>query len=149
MGSSQQPPATCPEQLIGALIPPETRRSAPLIPLAVPALGRRGQPTDVAAELVLLDVARIDASGRFCALALLTALQWEPGHHLDLTVETDAVVFGSSPTGQQTVGSRGELTVPVAARTLAGLDADPRVTLVAVPSRDLLVVHRPALVATC
>lgn len=147
MGSSQQPPATRPEQLIGALVPPATQRPAPVVPLGAPALRRRGWPTDVVAEPVLLDVARIDASGRFCARALLTALRWEPGHRLDLTVEADAVVFGSSPAGRQTVGSRGELTVPVAARSLAGLDAEARVMLIAVPTRDLLIVHPPALIA--
>ncbi|GIE75077.1 hypothetical protein Aph02nite_10270 [Actinoplanes philippinensis] len=148
MGSShQQPPGTRPEQLIGALVPPTTRRPAPTVPLGAPALRRRGWLTDVTAEPVLFDVARIDTSGRFCARALLTALRWEPGHRLDLTVETDAVVFGSSPAGRQTVGRRGELTVPVAARSLAGLDAEARVMLVAVPTRDLLVAHPPALVA--
>lgn len=135
-----------PEQLIGALVPSATRRSAPPVPLGLPALPRLSLPAD-AFESFLLDVARVDASGRFCARSLLAALAWTPGHRVDLRVGADVVVIGSSLQGRQTVGSRSELTLPVAARTLAGLDAQALVVLVAVPTRDLLIVHPPQLIS--
>jgi hypothetical protein len=92
-------------------------------------------------------VARLDASGRFCSRSLLAALAWAPGHRVGLRVGVDAVVIASCAAGRQAVGRRGELTVPVAARMLAGLDVVAGVVLVAVPARDLLIVHPPALVA--
>jgi hypothetical protein len=88
----------------------------------------------------------MDASGRFCSRALLTALAWPPGHRVDLNVGVEAVVIGRCTTGRQVVGGRGELTLPIAARTLAGLDAAAQVVLVAVPGRELLIVHPPTLI---
>jgi bifunctional DNA-binding transcriptional regulator/antitoxin component of YhaV-PrlF toxin-antitoxin module len=77
---------------------------------------------------------------------LLQALGWGPGHRVDLAVAGDAVVIGGSVTGRQTVGSRGELAVPAAARSLTGLDGDARVVLVAAVGQDILVVHPQAAV---
>ncbi|GFJ93366.1 hypothetical protein [Phytohabitans rumicis] len=90
---------------------------------------------------------RLDASGRFCSRFLLRVLAWAPGHRVDLRVGVDAVVIASCAAGRQAVGSRGELTLPVSARILAGLDMQARVVLVAVPAQDLLIVHPPVLVA--
>ena len=148
MDPSAEPVSARPERLIGALVPPATRRSTPPVPLGVPALPRLALPADDArAEPLLLDVARLDGSGRFCSRSLLTALAWLPGHRIDLNIGVEAVVILTCEAGRHAVGSRGELTLPVAARTLAGLDAAARVVLVAVPARDLLIVHPPALVA--
>jgi hypothetical protein len=69
---------------------------------------------------------------------LLAVLAWSSGHRVDLRVGVDAVVIESCPAGRQAVGSRGELTLPVSARMLAGLDIESRVALVAVPARDVL-----------
>jgi hypothetical protein len=147
MGSSAQSTGTRPERLIGALIPPPTRRSAPPGPVEVPALPRLRLPADAWSEPFLLDAVRLDASGRFCSRLLLAALAWAPGHRVDLRVGVDAVVIGSCAVGRQAVGNRGELTLPVSARMLAGFDAVAGVVLVAVPTRDSLIVHPPALVA--
>lgn len=147
MGSSGQAGAGRPEQLIGALVPPSTRRSAPPIPFKVPELPKRGSVANEWVESFLLDVTRLDASGRFCSRSLLAALAWSPGHRVDLKVGVDAVVIASCAAGRQAVGSRGELTLPVSARMLAGFDAVAEVVLVAVPALDLLIVHPPALIA--
>ena len=50
------------EQLIGALIPPVVRRSAPPVPLVAPMLPAFGLPTAVAGSL-LLDVAALMRRG--------------------------------------------------------------------------------------
>jgi hypothetical protein len=55
------------------------------------------------------------------------------------------MLFAGSVTGRQAVGSRGELAVPAAARSLAGFDRGAPVMLVAVAERDLLIVHSHAL----
>jgi hypothetical protein len=95
---------------------------------------------------MLLDMARLDASGRFSARRLLRALAWPPGHRVDAVVDGDAVVFAGSRTGRQAVGSRGELAVPAAARALAGIADDGHVVLAAVLERGVLVVHARAVV---
>jgi hypothetical protein len=146
VGSSRSTAAR-PEQLIEALVPPVRRRSAPPVPVEIPVLPKLGVPDDIRSELYLLDVVRLDASGRFCSRSLLAALAWSSGHRVGLRVGVDAVVIGSCATGRHAVGSRGELTLPVSARVLAGLDMAARVVLVAVPARDLLIAHPPALVA--
>lgn len=133
------------ERMIGALVPPATRRVSPAVPLVDAMLPRLALPTDVGPGSVLLDQARLDASGRFSARNLLRVLSWLPGHRVDAAVAGEAVVFGGSETGRQQVGSRGELTVPAAARSLAGFDRGAPVVLVAVADRDLLIVHSHAL----
>jgi hypothetical protein len=133
------------EQLIGALVPPVVRRSAPPVPLVAAMLPALGLPT-ADAGFLLLDVSRLDGSGRFCARGLLQALGWGPGHRVDLAVVGDAVVIGGSATGRQAVGCRGELAVPAAARSLSGLAGDTRVVLVAAVGQDVLVVHPQATV---
>jgi hypothetical protein len=94
----------------------------------------------------LLDVARLDASGRFTSRPLLRTLGWGPGHRIGLRLRADAVVFTADPAGPLHVGGRGELAIPAPARTMAGLDHDRSVVLVAIPARSTLIVHPPHLV---
>ena len=94
------------------------------MPLEVPALPPLAVPADARAERLLLDVARLGASGRFCSRSLLLALAWPPGQRVNLTIGIETVVIGTCAAGRHAVGSRGELTLPIAARTLAGLLPD-------------------------
>lgn len=145
--SSAASSAGRPEQLIGALIPPTIHRSTPPVPLVIPPLPSPGPMADDLVEPLVVDMACLDASGRFCSRLLLRTLRWPPGHRVGLRVCADAVVIDADPAGRQSVGRRGELTLPATARALAGLDADSRVALVAVPARDRLMVHPPSMVA--
>ena len=147
VGSSVVSSAGRTEQMIGALIPPVTRRRRPSPPLIVPELPRLGLPAEDGRASLLLDMANLDGSGRFSARGLLRALGWMPGRRIDLAVVEEALVIGSSPTGQHTVGARGEIAVPGSARALLGLESDHRVVLVAAPERGVLVVHPHAQVA--
>ena len=131
--------------MIGALVPPATRRVSPVVPLVEVMLPRLALPVGVGPGSVVLDQARLDDSGRFSARGLLRGLSWLPGHRVDAAVVGEAVVFGGSVTGRQMVGSRGELAVPAAARALAGFDRGSPVLLVAVADRDVLIVHSHAL----
>ncbi|MEV6637841.1 hypothetical protein AB0M54_44650 [Actinoplanes sp. NPDC051470] len=146
VGSPAGPPGDRPEQLIGALIPPVIQRPPPAAPLVLTLPPRLRLPTGADAESMLLDMGRLDASGRFSARRLLRALDWPPGHRVDAVVVDDAVLIRSSPTGLQSVGSRGELAVPAAARALAGIADDGHVVLAAAPDHGVLVVHAPAVV---
>lgn len=133
-------------------------RHAPIAPLILPGrprprpavLGVAGlaphRPATSDHETLLLDVARLDASGRFTSRPLLRTLGWTAGHRIGLQVHADAVLLTAQTAGQLHVGSRGELAIPAPARTMAGLDDDPSVVLVAVPDRATLIVHPPHLV---
>lgn len=106
-----------------------------------------GVPIGADAASVLLDIwpGSMRPAGS-PARRLLRALDRPPGHRVDAIVVGDAVVVASSPTGRQSVGSRGELAVPAAARALAGIGDDGHVVLAAILEQQLLLVHAPAVV---
>jgi hypothetical protein len=66
------------ERMIGALVPPATRRASAAVPLVQAMLPRLALPAEVDSGSVLLDQARLDASGRFSAWNLLRVLSWLP-----------------------------------------------------------------------
>jgi bifunctional DNA-binding transcriptional regulator/antitoxin component of YhaV-PrlF toxin-antitoxin module len=86
-------------------------------------------------------MARLDRSGRVHARALLDALGWHAGHRLDVAVVGGVLVLGSASTGLHTVGNRGVLTLPAAARSMCGIDIGPPVVLLASLLQDVVVVH--------
>lgn len=133
------------EHAVEALIPPVRRRAGPPEPLVVPPLPPPATPG--MAEALVLDVARLDASGRFTSRVLMGALRWRPGQRLELIATDHGAVFTPAADGRQAVGRRGELAVPVSARVSAGLDHEAQVLLVAAPGRAMLLVHSIALVA--
>src|SRR4051794_27932128 len=128
------PPAgdTGPDAPISPLIPPDRPRPRPAV-LGAAALAPQ-PPATSDHETLLLDVARLDASGRFTSRPLLRALGWTSGHRIGLQVRADAVVLTAEAAGPLAVGSRGELAVPAPARTMAGLDHEPSAVLLAVPA---------------
>ena len=147
MGRSRPPGAEGRlERAVGALIPPTLPRSAPPVPLPVPSLARPSP--DAHAQLFLLDMARLDASGRFVCRPLLRALNWAPGQRVDLTALDDAVLFTSHPAGRTKVGQRGEIAIPSSARVTAGLDQETQVLLMAAPDQGTLIAHPPGLMVT-
>jgi hypothetical protein len=77
MSGAGQPPRsrTDREQLIGALVPAPIRRPPPSPP-PLPALPPLRLPTDSGPDAALLDIARLDRSGRIHARTLLEALGW-------------------------------------------------------------------------
>ncbi|WP_306209240.1 hypothetical protein [Actinoplanes sp. RD1] len=132
--------------MIGALIPPATRRPAQTGPLLAPEPRRLNLPSEADTGSLDLDIAQLDGSGRFSARSLLRDLGWNPGHRIDLTVVGDIVIVGSSPTGRHRIGARGDLAVPGSARMLLGLEPGHRVMVVAAPRQDILLVHPHTLI---
>ena len=132
------------ERLIGVVVPRPLPRPVPP-PAVLPVLPVRHLPTDP--DGVLLDVARLDRSGRLSARGLLRALGWAFGHRVAIDVVDGAITVRSAPTGRHTVGRRGELAVPSAARQLCGIGTAQRVVLAAYQSAGLIVVHPAAAVA--
>ncbi|MEU3457541.1 hypothetical protein ABZ671_28645 [Micromonospora sp. NPDC006766] len=141
MTAARQPPRRrLDEQLIGAVIPaPLPRPASPPAPmLELPAaLPPAREPVDD----IVIDVARPDADGRVAARALLRALRWPSGHRLHIDATDGLLLITAAPDGKHTVGARGALPLPAAARQLCGIHPHQAVLLAAFPVRDLLVVH--------
>jgi hypothetical protein len=136
------------ERLIGALaLPPARRcRMAP-ITILVAALPALTPPTAGDPDPLLLDMARLDVSGRVSARGVLRALGWGAGHRIDLVVVGGAIVIGSSRSGRHVIGGRGDLGLPARARQLCGISPDAPVVLAASVRQAVLVVHPASVVA--
>jgi hypothetical protein len=130
------------EQLIGCLIPPSIPRRpprpAPLATLPGAAAG---------SDRVLIDVARLDQSGRLSTRALVRALGWRAGQRLDITAARRSIVITASAASRHKLTARGEVSVPAPTRALTGIGRDESVLLAADATRGVLVVHPMAVVA--
>jgi bifunctional DNA-binding transcriptional regulator/antitoxin component of YhaV-PrlF toxin-antitoxin module len=134
------------EQLITALVPVRLGGDGPPTPVPLPMLPAPGLPAGAVPGDLVVESARLDASGRLTARALLRALGWDPGHRVDIAVTEGVVVVGSAPAGLHVVGDRGEVGLPVTARRMCGITRGLPVLLVAVLPRDVLVVHPAHLI---
>jgi hypothetical protein len=108
------------------------------LPLARPA---RSAPEDVA-----YGIARIDASGRVCERAIITALAWASGDRLTFTAESGVVTARRDPGGMVTLAASGYITIPAALRHRCGLQAGDQVLLAALPGQDALAAYSLAVV---
>jgi hypothetical protein len=66
---------------------------------------------------------------------------------VDIDVRDAAIVVTASAIGRHTVGRRGDIALPAAARHLCGIGTDQPVVLLADSAAGLLVVHPVATVA--
>ena len=67
-------------------------------------------------------IARIDASGRICERAVITALGWAGGDRLTLTADAGVVTARRDPGGMVTMPASGYITIPAALRRRCGLE---------------------------
>jgi hypothetical protein len=132
-----------PELLIGALIPAAIPRPpptpAPLPQLPAPRLPAQPDP--------VLDIARLDRSGRLSARTLLRDLGWHPGHRVDIDVADGALRVAANPAGRHMLGARGDLALPTSARQLCGIAPGSAVVLAGYPPANLVVIHPASVVA--
>jgi AbrB family looped-hinge helix DNA binding protein len=91
-------------------------------------------------------LARIDASGRICERAIITALGWADGDRLTLTAEAGVVTARRDPGGMVTVPAKSYITIPAALRRRCGLEAGDQVLLAAFPGEDALAAYCLAVV---
>lgn len=134
------------EQLIGALVPIPIIRQRPA-PAPMALLPASAAPTDVDQATVVLATARVDGSGRVTVRNVLKALNWAPGRRVDISVRHGALVIASVRAGRHTIGERGEIGLPAAARQLCGIAPGSSVLLAALTPRGLLVIHPGITVA--
>jgi hypothetical protein len=142
MSSESRPPRsrTDRERLIGVLVPGPIGRPPPSPP-PLPVLPSPRLPTDAGPDAALLDMARLDRSGRVHARPLLDALGWHAGHRVDIAMVAGVLVIGSTPCGLHVVGGRGVVALPAAARSMCGIEPGMPVVLLASPAQNMLVVH--------
>jgi AbrB family looped-hinge helix DNA binding protein len=128
---------------------------APVIPSSgVPASRQRAQfaaprrlplasplPVPSAPEDVVYGLARIDASGRICERAVITALGWAGGDRLTFTADAGVVTARRDPGGMVTLSASGYLTIPAALRRRCGLKAGDQVLLAALPDCGRLAAY--------
>ena len=131
---------------------------APVIPSsAVPAARRRAQsaagrplplarPVRSVPEEVAYGIARIDASGRICERAIITALGWAGGDRLTFTAESGVVTARRDPGGMVTLPGRAYIPIPAALRHRCGLQAGDQVLLAAILGEDTLAAYSLAVV---
>ena len=144
MDPTARRPAGREERLIGALTPTPIPRPRPS-PAPLPVLPPQGLPTG--ADDPVLDIAHLDPSGRLSARRLLAALNWRPGHRVDIDIVDAALVIRSAAAGRHAIGGRGELALPTAARRLCGIAPASLVVLAAYLPHGLVVVHPVSTVA--
>ncbi|GAA0276433.1 hypothetical protein [Cryptosporangium japonicum] len=132
----------CTEQLIGAVVP-DLRVDPETVPAPLTVLPSAALPTG---EFVL-DVARVDRSGRFPACGVLSVLGWEFGWRIEVDAVHGAVVIRRAASGRRAVDGRGSIPLPVAVRDLCGIAPAGEVVLAASAVLQVLVVHPAAIVA--
>ena len=131
---------------------------APVIPSsAVPAARRHarpagGRPLPLAGPVrsvpqdVIYGIARVDASGRICERAVITALGWADGDRLTLTDGAGVVTARRDPGGMVTLPASAYITIPATLRRRCGLQAGDQVLLAALPAEDALAAYCLAVV---
>ena len=110
------------------------------LPLASPV------PVPSAPEDVVYGLARIDASGRICERAVITALGWAGGDRLTFTTDAGVVTACRDPGGMVTLPASACITIPAALRRRCGLEAGDQVLLAALPDRGSLAAYCLAVV---
>jgi hypothetical protein len=131
---------------------------APVIPSSGIPLGRQraraaasrplplARPVRSVPEHVAYGIARIDASGRVCERAIVTALGWAGGDRLTLTAEAGVVTARRHPGGMVTLPASAYITIPAALRHRCGLEPGDQVLLAALPAEDILAAYSLAVV---
>ncbi|MGW5715120.1 hypothetical protein ACWEVP_03055 [Amycolatopsis sp. NPDC003865] len=86
-------------------------------------------------------VGRVDRSGRISARTLLTSLSWRPADRIAIRACRDCVVLARSSAGVERLRSTRFVTIPVRARTMAGIGVGETVLISALPRQELIIVH--------
>jgi hypothetical protein len=125
----------------------------PVIPadVAAPAPPRAGSPLPLAgfsvpdAGPMVAAVVTMDRDGRVADAAVLAALGWPVGTHLDIRISGGLILVSADPHGVFRLARAGQIRIPAAARHRCGLMPGNRLLVTADAGR--LVVHPPAHVA--
>jgi hypothetical protein len=93
-----------------------------------------------------VDAAQVDATGRICVGVLLDRLGWQQGQTFALDLAEQTVILRPSASSRHSVGARGTLTLPAAARRMAGILCGSMVIVSADMTTHSLYVYPETLV---
>jgi hypothetical protein len=125
------------ERPVGLFVPPEV--------VARPAVTPRPARSPTPMRLVP-GMAAVDHSGRVRDTVVFGVLGWEPGGRTEVGVRAEVLLMRRVQQGGAVIDARGRVFLPVAARAQLGIAVGERLLVVAVPDRDLLIVHRLSVV---
>lgn len=125
----------------------------PVIPASsdTPTPSRAGRPLPLAefsvpdAGSMVAAVVTMDRDGRVADAAVLAALGWSVGAHLDVRVGGGLILVSADPQGVFRLARAGQFRIPAAVRHRCSLMPGNRLLVTA--DAGLLVIHPPAPVA--
>lgn len=118
------------------------RRSGSRPPLSLPLL------PEPSGRDVTFGMGRLDAGGRITDQTTLTSMRWSPGSRIRFAIRDALIIATLDPTDQRELGEHGLLRLPVAIRRACRLQPGDRILLAALPTRQRLIIHPPATLAT-
>lgn len=135
------------EPPVELFVPPEVvaQSTVPRPPASPQAESSRLESSSAS---LALGITAVDRSGRVRDRVVLGALGWKPGERTLISVRARALLAHRVDRGGAMIDARGRVFLPVAARTQLAIEVDERLLLVAVPGRDLLIVHPLSVLAT-
>jgi hypothetical protein len=136
---SREPP-------VELFVPPEVVSRPPSMKAGPRSVRSPGSPAGASLGVVP-GMAAVDHSGRVRDALVVAALGWAPGERTEVRERTGALLVCRVAVGGAVIDARGRVFLPVAARAQLGIAVGERSLLVAVPERDLLVVHRVSVMA--
>ncbi|GIF07320.1 AbrB/MazE/SpoVT family DNA-binding domain-containing protein [Actinoplanes siamensis] len=78
-------------------------------------------------------------------MSTVDILGWTPGLHVEFTIREGLIVVAADEAGCRTLDERCHVLLPMRVRRACRLDGTQRVVLAALPGRQRLIVHPPAL----
>jgi hypothetical protein len=117
------------------------------VPPGLPTLPTVRLPEHGSADSLRMRSACLDDSGRLHNRALFKLLGWEPGYRVEVDVVTGGLAVYPTERGRYLLDARHGLSVPAAARRMAGIDHHNPVILVAAVRDRMLLVHSERFIA--
>jgi hypothetical protein len=127
------------ERPVALFVPPEV--------VAGPAVTPRPARSPTTPMRLVPGMAAVDHSGRVRDTVVFGVLGWEPGERTEVGVRAEVLLVRRVQRGGAVIDARGRVFLPGAACAQLGIAVGERLLVVAVPDRDLLIVHRLSVVA--
>lgn len=126
-----------PSGIVAALAcAPPINHHHPVNPVPLPTLHPHSRLTTA-----LYALARIDRSGRIADHTTTAALGWRPGDSLIATVNDATITLRPSPDGTTAISPKRHPVLPAALRHRCRIHTGDQLFLIALPHRDLLLIH--------
>jgi bifunctional DNA-binding transcriptional regulator/antitoxin component of YhaV-PrlF toxin-antitoxin module len=125
------------ERPVRLFLPPQAPPPAETTPPPLVSLPRQPRCN----QELCAGIAVLGHAGRIAVKVLITALGWTPGDRLTLAVADDAITLTRDSSGTSELDRRDQVIIPCHACRRVGIATGDRVLLVAMPTRDELMLH--------